>query len=309
MRMTQLIGMPLTPQEDYLLNQAFTISRRRFSPERSNSDRCTRIPRSRMSLRNQSKENIVSKDIFGFKPFASKKIIIMTSREGNITCQYSLPHKFGSTPMNPGDYNFAVDIIEDVLDKVNEMIVDEFTEKHDGDTEKNGFEVIAFPSNLNDEGNKSDSFGPNEEQALETNLSVEDGLEDVIQIINDEETTYSEGLIGDKHLTEAMFQENEFALVTVEEPPIVLTAKFSSESRSSRKSALNEELKDNLDVTECSDVTTDTNKTHETKSSSIISDLRTQIMPDDGEINVESLLNYLRKKNAAYDVLSEADID
>lgn len=32
-------------------------------------------------------------------------------------------------------------------------------------------------------------------------------------------------------------------------------------------------------------------------------------MPDDGEINVESLLNYLRKKNAAYDNLSEADID
>lgn len=75
--------------------------------------------------------------------------------------------------MNPGNYNFAVDIIEDVLDKVEEIIVDAFTEKHDVDTEKNGFEVIAFPSNLDDDGNKSDSLGPDEEQTLDTNFSIE----------------------------------------------------------------------------------------------------------------------------------------
>lgn len=62
-----------------------------------------------------------------------------------------------------------------------------------------------------------------------------DGLGDAIQIINDEEMTDSEGLIGDKHLTEELsFQENEFSLVTVEQPPIILSSKFSSDSTSSR---------------------------------------------------------------------------
>lgn len=62
-----------------------------------------------------------------------------------------------------------------------------------------------------------------------------DGLDDAIQIINDEEMTDSEGLIGDKRLAEEMlFQENEFSLVTVEEPPIILSSKLSSDSRISR---------------------------------------------------------------------------
>lgn len=75
--------------------------------------------------------------------------------------------------MNPGNYYFAIDIIEDVLEKVEEITVDEFTKTRDCDTEKNGFEVLAFPTNLDDEGDKSDSLGPDGEQTLDTNFSIE----------------------------------------------------------------------------------------------------------------------------------------
>ncbi|XP_026741955.1 uncharacterized protein LOC113504066 isoform X2 [Trichoplusia ni] len=149
LRCINITQMTMTAQEEYLVTQAFQLSRRRLSPERTMSERSTRIKRSRMSVRNTSKDNISysGRDVFGFKPFASKQIIIMTSKEGAITCKYESQKKYDKNSFIDEDrYNYMYTIMEDILEKVEEIISDEYTEKLDSDTEKNdSFEIISIP--------------------------------------------------------------------------------------------------------------------------------------------------------------------
>ncbi|XP_075988239.1 uncharacterized protein LOC142984486 isoform X2 [Anticarsia gemmatalis] len=134
LRMISVTQMTMTPQEEYLIYQAFQVVRPRFTPEHTISERSTRI-KSRLCIKKTSKDSVASRDrdVFGFKPFASKQIIVMTSKEGNITCK--------SSKSDQDRYNFMLEICDDILDKVDESC----SERLDSDTEKIDFEVIAYP--------------------------------------------------------------------------------------------------------------------------------------------------------------------
>ncbi|XP_063898080.1 uncharacterized protein LOC110373783 isoform X3 [Helicoverpa armigera] len=202
LRCNNLTQMTLTTQEEYLVSQAFQLSRRRLSPERTASERSTRTKKSRMSIRNSSKDNMINRerDIFGFKPFASKQIIIMTSKEGNLTCKYE-----GQTDpiVDEEKYNSVVEIIDDILDKVDEVL-DDFAEKIDLDNEKTDpFEVIAFPNALDDSKYDSVEVKVNEyldtieeNDLTETSNSLETCTPDDVMIINDDD--YADSVLQDK---------------------------------------------------------------------------------------------------------------
>ncbi|KAJ8704514.1 hypothetical protein PYW07_011702 [Mythimna separata] len=195
LRCINLTKMLLTPQEEYLVTQAFQISRRRLSPERTLSERSTRIQRSRMSMRNPSKDNVVNnynnRDIFGFKPFASKQIIIMTSKEGTITCQYPGQNENGDIIIDPEVYNSIFSIVEEILNKVFDLAIDEFAVKIDLDSEKNDpFEVISYPNDskyVNVDAKVSEYLDTIEENDMtETSNSLE--LGDDVMIVHDDDT-------------------------------------------------------------------------------------------------------------------------
>ncbi|XP_053621164.1 uncharacterized protein LOC128681367 isoform X2 [Plodia interpunctella] len=199
LRMKNLTKMELTAQEDYLITQAIQLSRNRLSPTRTISEKSTRVRRSKLCIKKPSKE-AMSRDVFGFKPFASKQIIIMTSKEGGITCEYDIKN------IDPTDsrYDFIVEMIDDILDKVDEVsFVDTFTIYN----EKCDFEVIDSPkdsdSNITATIDKKNVYLHTiledcvDTNSIETN-SVVSNSEDVIQIINDGD---SDGIVNEKMLS------------------------------------------------------------------------------------------------------------
>ncbi|CAH2056382.1 unnamed protein product, partial [Iphiclides podalirius] len=202
MRMTNLTRMPLTPQEDYLLSQATQISLRKRVPfEMSTSKSSTRVKRSKMcvSVKSPCKHLVPSNsDVFGFKPFASKQIIIMTSEGGKISCECdgALEH----LSINNESFAFMVEIVDEILAKVDEITAIMPTSNVD----RGDFVLIPCP-NANDECNYPDYENMNEylETIAEsdlTNTTSSADEDDVAQIINDDEID-SDGLVNDKHLS------------------------------------------------------------------------------------------------------------
>ncbi|KAL0809677.1 hypothetical protein ABMA28_011196 [Loxostege sticticalis] len=197
LRMVNLTNMKLTYQEEYLITQAFAITRRRVSPERTASERSTRVKRSKMSIRNPSRENM-----FGFKPFASKQIIIMTSKEGHITCEYDGPKKYDQygSAVCEQTIDFCDEIVDEILTKVEEI-----ADKHD-------FEVIVHPHEKREEKFMSLDMKINDflDTIEENDTSIETGPEDIIQIINDDD---SDGLVNDKLLSTEVVGDDQITCI------------------------------------------------------------------------------------------------
>ncbi|KAH9639519.1 hypothetical protein HF086_006492 [Spodoptera exigua] len=203
LRCTKVTQMTLTTQEEYLVTQAFQVTRRRISPERTMSERSTRIKRSRMSIRNTSKDTIHSgsnKDVFGFKPFASKQIIIMTTKEGDDVSKNESTTKLDHAPIDSEISKSINEIIDDVLEKVDEVVIDEFAEKDDSDSERNdAFEIIAYPKTVIESKIDSNDVKVNdyldtieENDLTDTTNSLEIGLDDGIHIVNDDDYAHAD---------------------------------------------------------------------------------------------------------------------
>ncbi|XP_045525804.1 uncharacterized protein LOC123715052 isoform X4 [Pieris brassicae] len=169
LRMTDLTQMTLRPQEEYLVAQGCHLCSRRHSPERSIS----RTKRSKMCMRNPSRENVTyNKDVFaGFKPFASRQVIIMTTKNGTITCEY----EGQEMRQMEESYGFINDIIYDIIDKVDEIISD--IDKH--------FEFIPCPI-IDKSYIKVNDFLDTIE---ENSVSIETE-EDVLQVIDDSDVLF-----------------------------------------------------------------------------------------------------------------------
>ncbi|XP_064075558.1 uncharacterized protein LOC113391880 isoform X2 [Vanessa tameamea] len=171
LRMSNITQMKLTPQEEYLVTQGCQLCvRRRVSPVRSLS----RVKRSKMCIRKSSRDNLgCNKDVFGFKPFASKQIIIMTSNEGKLTCEYSTKRNVVLNEAN----KFVIDIVDELIDKV-----DEITENKYKEIEKNDFEVIAYPNENFDIERKVNELDTIDETG--TDVTVSDLEEEEIKVID-----------------------------------------------------------------------------------------------------------------------------
>ncbi|XP_050358870.1 metaxin-2-like isoform X3 [Nymphalis io] len=173
LRMSNITQMKLTPQEEYLVAQGCQLCvKRRVSPVRSLS----RVKRSKMCIRKSSRDNLVcNKDVFGFKPFASKQIIIMTSNEGKITCEYNSNSnkKIALTDVN----KFIIDIVDELIDKVDKISDNKLKYIHRDD-----FEVIAYPNeNFNFERKVNDLDTIDE---TGTDVTVSDLEEEEIKVID-----------------------------------------------------------------------------------------------------------------------------
>ncbi|XP_028178156.1 uncharacterized protein LOC114365717, partial [Ostrinia furnacalis] len=280
LRMVNLTNMKLSYQEEYLITQAFQITRRRMEPERTLSDRSTRVKRSKMSLRNASKENM-----FGFKPFASKQIIIMTSKEGHITCEYDGPKKYdqygGVCEQN---LDLCAEIIDELLNKVDE-VSSEREYKHD-------FEVIVYPHEKRDEKFINLDVKVNDylDTIEENDLSTETGPEDVLQIINDDD---SDGLVNDKLLSTEIVGGDRITCIS---PDI---------TDSSNPKSPNETF-----MTTSGDRTESMSIKSDLSNSPGSADSKSTLKMPSAEMSVESLLDYLRKRNATFSSHpSMADID
>ncbi|XP_013136767.1 PREDICTED: uncharacterized protein LOC106101931 isoform X2 [Papilio polytes] len=208
MRMTNLTQLPLTPQEEYLLKQASRISfRRSLSPEpnivRNN------IKRSKLCIKKSNRDITAnSRDVFGFKPFASKQIIIMTSKEGRVTCKYDEPCNYP----NYDHYEFLYELVDDIVNKAGKIIA----EKEIILMEKNDFEII---SDLTEECNylAMDNINNYLETIEENNMtnktySIDNG-EDLIQGINEEDVI--DGLVADNRLTKVVSNEGDLTQYNV----------------------------------------------------------------------------------------------
>lgn len=114
----------------------------------------------------------------------------MTSKEGTVTCQY--PGQIdGDLIIDHELYNAMFRIIEEILNKVDELTIYEFMEKVDLYQEKNDpFEVIPFPNDskyISVEAKVSEYLDTIEENdQIETSNSLV--LSDDILIVNDDET-------------------------------------------------------------------------------------------------------------------------
>ncbi|XP_050558326.1 uncharacterized protein LOC118279859 isoform X1 [Spodoptera frugiperda] len=209
LRCINVTHMSLTTQEEYLITQAFQIiPRRRLSPERTASERSTRIKRSRMSIRNTSKDTINSnsnKDVFGFKPFASKQIIIMTSKENESSTKIDT-----AAVVDPEVTKSINEIIDDVLDKVDKVVIDDIPEKIDLDNEKNdAFEIIAYPKTMTEskidsvDAKVNDYLDTIEENDLtDTTNSLEMTLDEGMHIVNDDDYAHIDDPVDVKSLTD-----------------------------------------------------------------------------------------------------------
>lgn len=124
----------------------------------------------------------------GFKPFASKQMVIMTSKEGMLTCKPILNHQEG--------YTYVMEVCEDILDKVDEYVANEYYEKTDSETEKNDFEVIAYPRE-----NANSKMSDYLDTIAENDVSdtVQSGNEDALQVMSDDDLMEGE-LINEKHM-------------------------------------------------------------------------------------------------------------
>ncbi|XP_050678572.1 uncharacterized protein LOC126974898 isoform X3 [Leptidea sinapis] len=175
LRMTNLTLLKLTPQEEYLVTHGCNLSVRR------RSSLVTRTKRSKMCIRNVSHESICfNKDVFGFKPFASKQVIILTSDEGKLTCEYEGKRHY----ILEETHNLIIDIVCEIIDKVDEIIVDRSIE--------NNFEFIPCP-NLDKSYIKVIDFLDTIEETVDS-LSVDTVTEDIIQVIEED----SDGIFVDQ---------------------------------------------------------------------------------------------------------------
>ncbi|CAB3241843.1 unnamed protein product [Arctia plantaginis] len=279
LRMINITEMKMTPQEEYLLYQAFRLPRVSFQID-SPSERNTKT-RSRMSTKNTSRETFNSREIYGFKPFASKQMVIMTSKEGMITCK--------PTKSDQEGYTCVLEICEDILDKVDEYITNEFYEKTDSDTEKNDFEVIAYPKE-NTNSKMSDYLDTIAENDVSD--TMQSGDEDMLQLIRDDDLNELE-IVNEKHMDSVSHSKD----------------RGSVESRTTISSKLLS--KDSpLNLTMSGGRTSDD---HESEKSDVVappesSDSKATLkMPLNEDISVESLLRYLRKQNVSYNYVADLD--
>lgn len=173
-----------------------------------------------------------------FKPFASKQILVATNKHGGITCKYEDPNNHSTTIFRIEDkdiYGITVEIIDDILDKVEEVAYDHLNIKYD---DKHDFEIVypheeAF-ANVNVKINEYlDTI--EEVDATDTNTSLDmaenlvfdknDDNEDTddnnltdIDIVNEEkegiqntvssDAVDSDGMINDRHLEEMKSSES-----------------------------------------------------------------------------------------------------
>lgn len=144
----------------------------------------------------------------GFKPFASKQIIIMTSKEGRVTCKYDEPCNYP----NYDHYEFLYELVDDIVNKAGKIIA----EKEIILMEKNDFEII---SDLTEECNylAMDNINNYLETIEENNMtnktySIDNG-EDLIQVINEEDV--NDGLVADNHLTEVVSNDGDLTQYNV----------------------------------------------------------------------------------------------
>ncbi|XP_063898079.1 uncharacterized protein LOC110373783 isoform X2 [Helicoverpa armigera] len=231
LRCNNLTQMTLTTQEEYLVSQAFQLSRRRLSPERTASERSTRTKKSRMSIRNSSKDNMINRE-------------------------------------------------RDIFEKI------------DLDNEKTDpFEVIAFPNALDDSKYDSVEVKVNEyldtieeNDLTETSNSLETCTPDDVMIINDDD--YADSVLQDKD------KLNILSARTL----IVETSNHSQKECE-------------LDLSSDKDSTENSDKSPFARTPTSADSKSTLKLPSNEEISVESLLNYLRQRNAAYNYTAVADID
>nr|XP_049700469.1 uncharacterized protein LOC110373783 isoform X3 [Helicoverpa armigera] len=231
LRCNNLTQMTLTTQEEYLVSQAFQLSRRRLSPERTASERSTRTKKSRMSIRNSSKDNMINRE-------------------------------------------------RDIFEKI------------DLDNEKTDpFEVIAFPNALDDSKYDSVEVKVNEyldtieeNDLTETSNSLETCTPDDVMIINDDD--YADSVLQDKD------KLNILSARTL----IVETSNHSQKECE-------------LDLNSDKDSTENSDKSPFARTPTSADSKSTLKLPSNEEISVESLLNYLRQRNAAYNYTAVADID
>ncbi|XP_013177048.1 PREDICTED: uncharacterized protein LOC106124681 isoform X2 [Papilio xuthus] len=283
MRMSNLTQLPLTPQEEYLLKQASRVSfRRSLSPELNLVRSYTRIKRSKLGIK-RSKCDIVanSRDIFGFKPFASKQIIIMTSKEGEVTCRYEEPCKYP----NYDNYEMIYELIDDIIKKTEKII----TEKEIIVIEKNDFEVISA---LNTEENYvtldniNDYLDTIEENDLTNQTYSIDNGEDLIQVINEEDIIDSDGLVTDKHLLKETVS-NDFDLIQYNN--------YTKVDNSPNKEYVDEYLDTNRNERKSSDTSVNTQICRSPLA--LPGSRHTSNFPINEEITIENLMDCLRKKN------------
>ncbi|CAG9573648.1 unnamed protein product [Danaus chrysippus] len=217
-RMSHLTKMKLTFQEEYLVAQGCQLCRR-LSPVRTVS----RSKRSKLCMRNPSRENFRNKDVFGFKPFASKQIIIMTSNEGDVTCECDQPNSGVTEEELAG----IIDIMMEIIDKVDDII-----DKYD----RNGFEVIAGYDNMRNMDldtidEKTDvtvlDIGEEEIQVIDGAIDINsDGTyrnidnDNVATCHIDNETRYEEDIVEQQLLSNNLENDSGHNEISVENPDI-----------------------------------------------------------------------------------------
>lgn len=137
----------------------------------------------------------------------------MSSKEGGLTCTYDAP-KPSSVSIKLSEQNFAVEIIEDILDKVDEISFDGLNDKLDYEKHEHDFEIV-YPNDgdakfgnvivkINEfldtiEENITDSVADNVTDA-DQSIDASDEMFHIIHDDGDDVIDDSDGMVTDKHL-------------------------------------------------------------------------------------------------------------
>ncbi|XP_062528872.1 uncharacterized protein LOC101745843 isoform X2 [Bombyx mori] len=280
-RVVNFTNMMLTPQEEYLITQAFQVTSRRLSPNRTASERSTRMKRSKMSILNPTRDPIQysGRDVFGFKPFASKQIIILTSKGGDISFENSGRKSNNKLNIDKETYKYIIDLIDELFDKVDEAILDNYAET---DLERNDFEIIAFPGDVVCIDTKVNDYLDtiDEIDNADTTISI-----DTEEILNDND---SDGLVVNKMLGQENVLgtfDNDFSQNENDQ------GVFESSSGSHNR------------------ITDSCSKCNSQSVAVSRGSEKTFKIPSKEEISVESLLKCLRERNAASSNYTIVDVD
>lgn len=112
----------------------------------------------------------------GFKPFASKQVTIL-SNDGKLTCKYGNSRE--NTSVLSDEHKFLIDIVEEIIDKVDEIINCSINEIREHE-----FEVIAYPNETFNNVDRRDCLDTIEENVTDATMSIEMIGDDEIQVIN-----------------------------------------------------------------------------------------------------------------------------
>lgn len=101
----------------------------------------------------------------------------MTSHDGKIICEYNTNRNITKSTLNESN-QFIIDIIDNIIDKVDEIADNKYT-----DIVKKEFEVIAFPNeNFDSFENKVNDLDTINESG--TDMTVSDLTEEEIKVID-----------------------------------------------------------------------------------------------------------------------------